>query len=178
MRERLNFQQQLQHHPKNMLWEQRIAGTQKQSGRGNLISQWKTNQHIWSHRMPDSRHALCWSSPIPCDSASQRQNSKITPTAPILPAVLPTPHKCHVEKQESPNPQQWAQCRLEYRNIPMKLLQQTSRSCQSMENFLLGQKPSSAFPHLTIHITAVYLQPSSQSDTSLYRTDPCTKEEE
>lgn len=51
----------------------------------------KANQHIWSHWVPDSRQALCCSSPIPCNSASRWQNSKATPTAHILP-VLPAPH--------------------------------------------------------------------------------------
>lgn len=63
-----------------------------QRERENLIFQWKANQHIWSHWMPDSRHALCCSSPNPCNSASQWQNSKTTPTAHILTAVLPTQH--------------------------------------------------------------------------------------
>lgn len=68
-------------------------------------------------------------------------------------------HKCHVEKQESLNPQQWAQHRLEHRNIPLKLLQQAPRSCWSTENFQLGQKPLGCFstpehPHCCCVFTA------------------------
>lgn len=57
MREYLNFQQQLEHHPKSMLCEEGIAGTQQHRvERRSLISQWDANQHIWSHWKPESRH--------------------------------------------------------------------------------------------------------------------------
>lgn len=43
---------------------QEHAGTDKHREQGESHSQWKANQHIWSHCMPDSRQALCCSSPI------------------------------------------------------------------------------------------------------------------
>lgn len=53
--------------------------------------------------MPGSRHALCCSSPIPCDSAPRWHNSKITLAAHILP-VLPAPHNTQLPRGEAGEP--------------------------------------------------------------------------
>lgn len=141
-----------------------------QRERENLISQWKANQHIWSHRMPDSRHALCCSSPIPYDSASQWQNSKTTPTAPILPAVLPTPHNCHVEKQESLNLTCEPSAGWSTGIFPWSYYSKLQEAPEAWRTFSLVRN----HPVLS-HCCCVF---TAHSLTSLYRTDPRTKEEE
>lgn len=105
---------------------------------GDVISLWEAYQYIWSHWTPESRHAcslLIQSHPL----RVQREDLSIWMTAfknyphcsnSACFFASSTIHNCHFEKKESLNPQQRAQRRLECRDISMKLLQQTSRSCR------------------------------------------------
>lgn len=147
---------------------QEHAGTDKHREQGESHSQWKANQHIWSHCMPDSRHALCCSSPI---STSMAQ-FQICPQCSHSACCASTTQ--HTEREAGePQPSAVSPGQAGAQGIPMKSLQQPSGSCWSMEEFLLGHKAPTVCVVCTPEHTpaAGGLQPISQPDTGLDRTD-------